>query len=129
MSVANVLGVYSIFGYDAEHSEDILFIICLNLLIWAGVAMLCAVLEYNVRVHLCAFVLLSTFYLSTVTILSVMVIILTQKLAQPIRQEIFALVGLDSGCAVALVGAVGIVLVQQNMSKDKDKEVGEKETL
>ena len=53
MSVANVLGVYSIFGYDAEHSEDILFIICLNLLIWAGVAMLCAVLEYNVRVHLC----------------------------------------------------------------------------
>ena len=52
MSVANVLVVYSIFGYDVDHSEDILFIVCLNLLIWAGVAMLCAVLEYNVRVRL-----------------------------------------------------------------------------
>ena len=53
MSLANVLGVYSIFGYDAAHSEDILFILCLNLVLWAGVAMLCAVLEYNVRVHFC----------------------------------------------------------------------------
>ena len=75
------------------------------------------------------FILLSTCYLSLVTFLCVLVILLTEKLSEPIRQEIFALVGLDSGCAVALVGAVGIVLVQQNMSKDKDMENSDKENL
>ena len=53
MSAANLLGVYSIFDYDVNHCEDILFILCLNLLICAGVAMLSAVLEYNVQVHFC----------------------------------------------------------------------------
>ena len=73
-----------------------------------------------------AFLLLSIFYLSTVTFLSVLVILLTEKLSEPIRQEIFALVGLDTGCAVALVGAVGAVLVQQNRSKEKDMKIREK---
>ena len=53
MCVANVLGVYSIFGYDADHSEDIVYIVSLNILICCGVALLCAVLEYNVQIHLC----------------------------------------------------------------------------
>ena len=53
MSVANVMGVYSILGYDAAHSADLLFLVLLNLLIWAGVAVLCAALEYNVKVNTC----------------------------------------------------------------------------
>ena len=53
MSVANIVGIYSIFGYDAAHSADILFIVALNLLLWGGVAVLCATLEYNVRVNVC----------------------------------------------------------------------------
>jgi hypothetical protein len=53
MSVANVVGVYSILCYDAAHSADILFIIGLNLMLWGGVAVLCAALEYNVKVNIC----------------------------------------------------------------------------
>ena len=76
-----------------------------------------------------AFLLLSTCYLTMVGILSTLVVTLTGKLSEPIRQEIHALVGLDSGCAVALVLAVGIMLVQQNRNKYKHTEVGEKETI
>ena len=39
--------------YDAAHSADILFILALNLLLWGGVAVLCATLEYNVKVNVC----------------------------------------------------------------------------
>ena len=39
--------------YDAAHSADILFIVALNLLLWGGVAVLCATLEYNVKVNVC----------------------------------------------------------------------------
>ena len=41
------------FRYDAAHSADILFIVALNLLLWGGVAVLCATLEYNVKVNVC----------------------------------------------------------------------------
>ena len=64
-----------------------------------------------------------------VGILSVLVVILTGKLSEPIKQEIHALVGLDLGCAVALVVAVGIMLVQQNRGQYKHTEEEEKETL
>ena len=53
MSVGNVVGVYSILSYDAAHSNDILFILGLNLVLWGGVAVLCAALEYNTRVNIC----------------------------------------------------------------------------
>ena len=74
-----------------------------------------------------AFILLSITYLTTVTILSVLVILMTEKLSQSIRQKIFTLVGLDTGCAVALVGAVGAVLVQQHKNQNIDIKIRDKE--
>ena len=44
--------------YDAAHSADILFILALNLLLWGGVAVLCATLEYNVKVNVCVSIFL-----------------------------------------------------------------------
>ena len=45
--------------YDAAHSADILFILALNLLLWGGVAVLCATLEYNVKVNVCVSIFLA----------------------------------------------------------------------
>ena len=51
--------------YDAAHSADILFILALNLLLWGGVAVLCATLEYNVKVNVCV----SIFFLAALAAL------------------------------------------------------------
>ena len=54
--------------YDAAHSADILFILALNLLLWGGVAVLCATLEYNVKVNVCVSIFsaaLAALYLHT----------------------------------------------------------------
>ena len=75
MSLGNLFSVASVFGYDANHwqvnnifdrvildfimfkpflhIQDILYIICLNVLLWIGVAVLCSLFEYDVRIHHC----------------------------------------------------------------------------
>merc|ERR1712037_288096 len=121
MSIANVIGIYSIFGYDAAHSADILFIVALNLLLWGGVAVLCATLEYNVKVNV--FPLLSLVYLGLVVALAVTVSLLTSKLEEPIQQEVFTLVGLDVICAGGIVVVVAVVGVQQRRRRKEEKRI------
>merc|ERR1712156_647672 len=75
MSIANIIGIYSIFGYDAARSADILF-----------------------KVNVCVFPLLSLVYLGLVVALAVTVSLLTSKLEEPIQQEVHTLVGLDVVC-------------------------------
>jgi len=128
MSVANIVGIYSIFGYDAAHSADILFIVALNLLLWGGVAVLCATLEYNVRVNVCVFPLLSLVYLGLVVGLAVTVALLTSKLEEPIQQEVHTLVGLDMVCACTIVAVVGVVGVQQHRARSVEKRVRSHQT-
>ena len=73
MSLGNLVSVASVFGYDANHwqvsnifdrvilsylnllfiIQDILYIICLNVLLWIGVAVLCSLFEYDIRIHPC----------------------------------------------------------------------------
>lgn len=68
MSFGNIIGIYSVFGYDADYWEvcignipamiddfiqDIFYIICLNVTLWIGVASLCSLFEYDVIIHPC----------------------------------------------------------------------------
>ena len=58
--------------YDAAHSADILFILALNLLLWGGVAVLCATLEYNVKVNVCvsiAIVIIASVFICKIEII------------------------------------------------------------
>jgi len=123
MSIANIIGIYSIFGYDAAHSADILFIVALNLLLWGGVAVLCATLEYNVKVNVCVFPLLSLVYLGLVIALAVTVSLLTSKLEEPIQQEVHTLVGLDVICAGGIVAVVAVVGLQQRRRRKEEKRI------
>ena len=53
VSAANILAVRIVFEYDAVFYEDVLYILCLNIVLWSGVSVLCAVFEYNLRLPLC----------------------------------------------------------------------------
>ena len=53
ISAANILAVRIVFEYDAVFYEDVLYILCLNIVLWSGVSVLCAVFEYNLRLPLC----------------------------------------------------------------------------
>ena len=59
------------FRYDAAHSADILFIVALNLLLWGGVAVLCATLEYNVKVNVCVSIRNYFLFFFSISIISI----------------------------------------------------------
>ena len=94
------------------HIQDILYIICLNVLLWIGVAVLCSLFEYDIRIHPCVslcfwcqlnhwsiililqvFFLLSPLFLSPLFVLALKIVLMTDKLLQPVKSEIFTLVG------------------------------------
>jgi len=117
MSFGNIIGIYSVFGYDADYWEDIFYIICLNVTLWIGVASLCSLFEYDVIIHPCVFLLTSTIFLIVVGLLIWTISTMTSKLMQPIRDELITFVTLDGCVGVFLVISVGVVLVQQRRTK------------
>ena len=103
--------------------QDISYIICLNFLLWIGVALLCSLFEYDFFIHPCVFVLVSALFLSPLVLVSLKMITMTQKLSPGAGAQVLSLVALDGCVGLSLMLAIGMVLVLQKRARDKKELV------
>ena len=103
--------------------QDISYIICLNVLLWIGVALLCSLFEYDFFIHPCVFMLVSALFLSPLVLVSLKMITMTQKLSPGAGAQVLGLVALDGCVGLSLMLAIGMVLVLQKRARDKKELV------
>ena len=103
--------------------QDVSYIICLNVLLWIGVALLCSLFEYDFFIHPCIFVLVSALFLSPLLLVSLKMISMTQKQSPEAGGKVLGLVALDGCVGLSLMLAIGMVLVQQRRARVKEELV------
>ena len=106
-----------------NYFQDISYIICLNVLLWIGVALLCSLFEYDFFIHPCVFILVSSLLLSPLVLVSLKMVTMTQKLSPGAGTKVLGLVALDGCVGLSLMLAIGVVLVQQKRARDKKELV------
>ena len=116
-----------------NYFQDIVYIICLNVLLWIGVALLCSLTEYDFTIHPCVFLMASFLFLTPLLLLSLKIITLTRKLSPGAGAKVMGLVTLDGCVGLSLLLVTGVVFVQQRRDRDKEEDVvietGDKEKM
>ena len=86
-------------------------------------ALLCSLFEYDITLHPCVFLLVSSLFLTPLLLLSLKMITLTRKLSPGARAKVMGLVTLDGCVGLCLHLAIWVVLVQQRRARNKEEDV------
>ena len=86
-------------------------------------ALLCSLFEYDIALHPCVFLLVSSLFLTPLLLLSLKMITLTRKLSPGARAKVMGLVTLDGCVGLCLHLAIWVVLVQQRRARNKEEDV------